>query len=353
LLVPFAHPAVPAHIAESLDLYVRLFEFNAGPYYLLKEIGGWWTGEDVSKTLGPALRVVFLAGLVAVYALDGRRRWPLAWAWALVLGWLWATATTVHPWYLLGVLALLPFTLGPDAEAGARWHAAAWCWLALAAMATYLFYSAGSTPYWIAVWVGWGGWAVLVATGALHAGLPALMRRRAAAKWRWLQPHLGSPPSLLDLGAGEGYVGEWAARETGAKVVLADVVDFNQTELPMVRYGGNRLPFADGAFDATLLVFVLHHSEAPLGVLREARRVTDGRVAVVESVVENELDRRWLVFADRLANRLRSGGRMREEELHFGTVEEWREWFRTSGFEVVAEERRGRWLHKRHLFVLE
>lgn len=353
LLLPFAHAAVPGNIAESLDLYVRLFEFNAGPYYLLKTIGWWWSGEDVSKVLGPALRVVFLGGLGAIYALDLRHAWSLPWAWILVLGWLWTTATTVHPWYLLGVLALLPVTLGPGAGVGTQCHAAAWLWLALAAMATYLLYSVGSTPYWIAVWAGWGGWAVLLAAGALHVALPALMRRRAAAKWRWLQPPLGAPRRLLDLGAGEGYVGERAARETGAEVVLADVVDFNQTELPMMRYDGIRLPFADGAFDATLLVFVLHHSESPFRVLCEARRVTAGRVVVVESVVESDLDRRWLTSADRLANRLRSGGRIREEHLEFGTVEEWRERFEAAGFEVVGEERRGRWLHKRHLFVLE
>lgn len=356
LVVPFAHPAVLGHIVESLELYVRRFEFNAGPYYLLKRVGWWWSGEDVSKTLGPALRIAFLVSLGALYAQDARSRWPLVWVWVLVLGVLWATATTVHPWYLLGVLALLPFTVdneSPRAASGAGFHAAAWLWLTLASLVTYLFYSVGSTPYWVAVWVGWGGWALLLTVAGARYSLPVVMRRRAEAKWRWLRLFLENPRHVLDLGAGEGYVGEAVARDTGASVVLADVIDFNQTELPLVRYGGQRLPFAAGAFDTTLLVFVLHHSDDPSEVLAEAKRVTSGRVVVLESVVENRTDLLWLTFADRLANRVRSGGRMEEEDLRFGTVAVWRERFAALGFDVVAEERRGRWLHKRHLFVLE
>lgn len=353
LLVPFVHPDVPSNVAASLDLYVRLFEFNAGPYYLLKMVGGWWTGEDVSKTLGPALRVAFVVGLAGLYALDRRHQRPLPWIWVLALGWLWATATTVHPWYLLGMLALLPFTIDESSGAGAWLHAAAWLWLSLGSMATYLFYTAAPSLYWAAVWIGWTGWAVLLALSGLMLGLPALMGRRGAAKWDWLRSYVGTPRRLLDLGAGEGFVGEQAARDTGAAVVLADVVDMNRTDLPLVLYDGRRLPFADDAFDATLLVFVLHHSEAPLSVLREVRRVTRGRVVVVESVVESRGDLIWLTFADRLANRLRSGGRMQEGDLHFGTVVAWREQFRAAGFDVVHDERRGRRLHKRHLFVLE
>jgi SAM-dependent methyltransferase len=158
---------------------------------------------------------------------------------------------------------------------------------------------------------------------------------------------------LLDLGAGEGFVGAAATRGSGSEVALADVVDLNRTALPLTLYDGHRLPFADGSFDAVLLVFVLHHCETPDDVLREARRVTRGRVAVLESVVEDGWDRAWLTFADTAANRIRSGGRMPEERLDFDTVEGWWGRFEAAGFKVVAEERRGRWLHKRHLFVLE
>ncbi len=365
LAVPYAAPFTVPHVAESLGLYTRLFEFNAGPYYVLKEAGRAWTGGDVSKSLGPLLQHGFLAGLAGLYLLDGFRPdgsrpdgsrpdgfRPLAWACLAALGLLWATATTVHPWYLVGVLALLPLTLGDEAGAPARLHAAAWLWLSLGALGTYLFYTHGPVPYGSAVILGWGGWAVLLAMAGALAALPALMRRRAAGKWRWLRPHLGTPARVLDLGAGDGFVGEAVARG-GAEVVLADVVDFNRTALPLTLYDGQRLPFDADTFDATVLAFVLHHAADPDAVLREARRVTRGRVAVLESIAETPRDRRWLRFADRLANRLRSGGQMGEEHLRFGTAEDWRARFAAAGFRVAAEARRGRRLHKRHLFVLE
>lgn len=351
LAAPYAAPFVLPNVAESLGLYTGLFEFNAGPYYLLKEAGRAWTGGDVSKSLGPLLQNNFLVGLAGIYLADGLKRWPLVWTWLAALGLFLATATTVHPWYLLGVLALLPLTLGDASGPPVRLHAAAWLWLSVGTVGTYLFYTHGATPYWTAVVLGWAGWAVLLGTAVVLAALPALMRKRARDKWTWIRPHVGAPDRVLDLGAGDGFVGEAVARDLGAEVVLADVVDFNRTDLALVLYDGHRLPFADDSFDVTLLTFVLHHAADPDAVLREARRVTRGRVVVLESLVETAWDRRWLPFADRLANRLRSGGRMEEEVLRFGSAAAWRERFAAAGLRVQAEERRGRRLHKRHLFV--
>ena len=63
MVLPYAAPNAISHVRESLDLYVRLFEFNSGPYLLLKEAGLAWTGEDWSKLLGPVLRGAFLLGV--------------------------------------------------------------------------------------------------------------------------------------------------------------------------------------------------------------------------------------------------------------------------------------------------
>ena len=61
-----------SNVAESLDLYVRYFEFNAGPYYAAKEFMRLWTGDDWSKQLGPLMRTLFLIGLPVIYAVDYR-----------------------------------------------------------------------------------------------------------------------------------------------------------------------------------------------------------------------------------------------------------------------------------------
>ena len=352
----YAAPRVIAHIGESLNLYVELFEFNAGPYFALKHMAYAWSGEDISKVLGPALRNLFLIGIGALFVADHWRRWHLAWVWCAAIGMLWMTSTTIHPWYLVGILAVLPLTLNASNALPTRLHAVAWIWLSVASMGTYLLYAVSSGPYWVFVWVGWSGWLIGMASAGSLAVLPWLMRYRGTKKWSWLRTHLGSSGRVLDVGAGEGYVGAAARQTSGLEVQLVDVVDFNRTDLPLTVYDGHHLPFDDETFDAALLVFVLHHTEDVAAVINEVRRVTrrGGRVGVVESVVENRFDAWWLPFADRLANRLRSGGRMtdQEEHLHFRSAPEWRSYFQRAGFEVLHEQRRGRLLHKQALFIL-
>ena len=51
--LPFLHPGVIGKVLSSLDLYVRLFEFNAGLYYGIKHFLALLTGMDLSKQLGP------------------------------------------------------------------------------------------------------------------------------------------------------------------------------------------------------------------------------------------------------------------------------------------------------------
>ena len=353
---PYAAPYVLPNVGSSLDLYVRYFEFNAGPYFALKWIGRWATGEDVSKLLGPALRGVFVAGLLPLWAVAWGKRWRFAPA-ALV-GWAWffCTTTTVHPWYLLGALVLVPLVM--DRPEGRR-VALAWAALAAGSLWTYTLYGGLDRVYWIAVIAIWLIWSCLLTLTYGTQMLTALMRHRARAKWAWIShalPSLTPTTRLLDLGAGEGFVGAAARAASGAQVQLCDVTDFNQTALPHVVGDGRTVPFPDGSFDVVVLAFVLHHAADPEQVLREVHRVLapGGRVAVLESVAETRRDDRVLHVLDPLANRLRSGGRMMDQEkyLAFRSAAAWRETFRTAGFEVSAEDRRGQFLHKRHLFGL-
>jgi hypothetical protein len=62
-----------------------------------------------------------------------------------------------------------------------------------------------------------------------------------------------------------------------------DVVDFHVVGGGPVVFDGARLPFADRAFDACLLVFVLSYTNDPATLLREAGRVASRRVLVLQS----------------------------------------------------------------------
>lgn len=355
IAAPYAIPEAPLHVASSLRLYYSYFEFNAGPYYALKGMLWALTGLDWSGVLGPLLGGVFLYGLVRYYRRGRWRTRPTASVMLVVLGGYLLCATTVHPWYLLVVL--------PLAVLGSR-PAWSWWWLSLASAGTYLRYVDG--PYWAWVAAGWGGWLCLELWGRwdlvrrftrrkFDRLLQRVQRRRARRKVdaisAWL-PAGRAPLRVLDLGAAEGYVGEEVQRRRGAHVVLADVLDLNRTRLPHVVYDGDRLPFEDRSFDVTILYFVLHHCEKPEAVLHEALRVTGGCVIVAESTYRWKWEHWLLTHLDRLANRMRSGGRMNAQEAHlqFRKPEEWRALFESLGGMVDAEVRAYNPIHRRVYF---
>src|SRR4249920_3526315 len=89
---------------------------------------------------------------------------------------------------------------------------------------------------------------------------------------------------VLDLGGGEGHVAPSLTALRGGWACSCDVGPFRQTPGAYVVYDGADLPFADRAFDTTLLLLALHHCDAPERVLGEALRVTRHRLLVVESV---------------------------------------------------------------------
>ena len=167
--------------------------------------------------------------------------------------------------------------------------------------------------------------------------------------------HFVVGPRVLDLGAGEGWVGAALARH-GFRMCGADVGPFARTDGAYVVYDGTRLPFADAAFDTTLLLLTLHHCEKPETVLDEALRVTRGRLIVTESVYRNRLDRFWLDVLDGRFNRLRHGGRM-PAPLGFRRAEDWQALFASRGLALTATlwlgGRLERLIHHPVAFVLE
>jgi len=132
-----------------------------------------------------------------------------------------------------------------------------------------------------------------VALGTAYDGLAAGWDTGAGHVYRPLARALvaASPVALggrlvLDVGSGTGAVAE-AAAASGARVVAADrtvsMVAYQGTERwPAVAADALRLPFVDGAFDATLAGFLLNHL-APAPALAELARVVRPGGAVLAS----------------------------------------------------------------------
>jgi len=375
--IPFAATYVPEHIASSLELYVAWFEFNAGPYYLVKEWYEFRTGADWSKQIGPAFRrihlvILFVFGGMALLMTsrlrfmtdavasrfgagtpdEDRARW-WAWkvgyaAWVLHL----VFSTTVHPWYLVGVLLLGVILF----EKRIPWH---WWVLATLSVGTYLLYSHGPEPYWWFVRLAWGAWGLTWIAMRSPGWLQGILAWRAAAKYSLMRPWVGEREDVLDLGGGEGYLA-WRLRQANdrRKTIVAEVRDAVVLPVEHLHYDGFVLPINDNTFNVVVLGFVLHHAEDQEQVLREALRVARQRVIVLESTYGTGFERILLRRLDLLANRIRSASFTRssmqhqKEHLHHRTNAEWITMASRTGGHVIACRPVRRPFHRQFLFVV-
>ncbi len=148
--------------------------------------------------------------------------------------------------------------------------------------------------------------------------------------------------SAYDIGAGDGKVGKAIQERQGRDVILVDVIDYNQTDLPLETYNGAELPMADKSADTSLLLTVLHHCDEPEKVLDETIRITkpDGRIILIESVYTSEQDRKLQTFLDWFYNRVLHDGV--NCPYNFNSPEGWLKVFKDKGLEVVDQTDLGR-----------
>jgi SAM-dependent methyltransferase len=109
---------------------------------------------------------------------------------------------------------------------------------------------------------------------------------------------------VVDVGAGDGSLGAGLLeRVRDLRVVGYDVLVRPETAIPVMPLNGGCLPLADGAVDAVLLVDVLHHTDDPLELLREAARVARRAVVIKDHRTARPLARLTLRFMDEVGNR--------------------------------------------------
>ena len=110
-VLPLLSGVFLANFGDSLDLYFRKFEFNAGVYTLIRWIGYQVKGYNIIGSLGPALALCTVAGITILAFAEKRPAlpdWPRACLWAICIYLLFTT--TVHPWYVSLPVFLCAFT---------------------------------------------------------------------------------------------------------------------------------------------------------------------------------------------------------------------------------------------------
>ena len=103
--------ATVQHLLNSVDLFIRKFEFNASVYYIVRYIGTLVKGYNIIAIAGPFL--ILLSALI-IFIISFRNKkigWQPFFTKTLFIVSTWLLfSTTVHPWYICLPVALAVFT---------------------------------------------------------------------------------------------------------------------------------------------------------------------------------------------------------------------------------------------------
>ena len=117
------------------------------------------------------------------------------------------------------------------------------------------------------------------AIGVLHEKL--VFNRRVRVLAAWFAQLVPRSARMLDVGCGDGLISAvLQSRRPDLVVAGIDVLPRRHTHIPVDIFDGSSIPFADQSFDVVLFSDVLHHTEDPAILLREARRVSRQNVLI-------------------------------------------------------------------------
>lgn len=104
-LLPMLNESFIHGMQTSLGLYFRSFEFNASIYFLAREIGFWVYGYNNIAAIGPLLSIISILSILGISVLSVWRKWAIPKTLLFILTSYLLFATTVHPWYILPLIA--------------------------------------------------------------------------------------------------------------------------------------------------------------------------------------------------------------------------------------------------------
>jgi SAM-dependent methyltransferase len=120
----------------------------------------------------------------------------------------------------------------------------------------------------------------------------AVVRAFALPKLAFISRYVDlADATILDVGCGTGAFSN-AFAEISPSVVGLDYSEHMLARNPVkvrLRGQGEALPFKDGAFDVVFAANLLHHSDAPEGIVAEAARVSRRYVVLLEPNRANPL----------------------------------------------------------------
>ena len=154
---------------------------------------------------------------------------------------------------------------------------------------------------------------------------------------------IGEDEKVLDIGAGAGWIAKSLQERKKARMTLLDVINLNQTNLPLILYDGRKMPFPENSFDTALLIHVLHHCDRPQEVLKETKRVVRDKIIIIEEAPSFWFDKIFLYFRDTVNNLFFCFLVSELKEItnlpfHFKKISEWQEILENLDLKIIHKK---------------
>lgn len=167
--------------------------------------------------------------------------------------------------------------------------------------------------------------------GKMHGRLVYTRRMKALASQ--LSALLPPNARVLDVGCGDGMIDSLIMQYRPDVLISGlDVLARDYTYIPVSVFDGQAIPYAAGSFDAVMFVDVLHHTDSPEIILREAKRVSRDLVVLKDHTSEGLMSVLTLRLMDWVGN-AHCGVAL---PYNYLSEAKWRDLFAASGFTIQA-----------------
>jgi ubiquinone/menaquinone biosynthesis C-methylase UbiE len=157
-------------------------------------------------------------------------------------------------------------------------------------------------------------------------------RRRVRILSEHLSALLSEGATLLDVGCGDGLLTHLvSSRRPDIEAQGIDVLLREKTHISVVQFNGDVIPYPPKSFDAVMFVDVLHHTDDPMILLREAARVARKTILIKDHTLKGILAEPTLRFMDLIGN-ARYNVKL---PYNYWSESKWRDTFKTLRMNIV------------------